>query len=127
MARERNYGWSPEQLARINARREARGQDLYIDKKMGGVDYMDKYKSESEKYAAKATQSKPAFPSERPQKISLKDRAKARTEEFAKKFKPKGSMGIERGVKGVSSGVMKSGIRGGVGTSMQDSYNQFTA
>jgi hypothetical protein len=127
MARERNYGWSPEQLARINARREARGQDLYIDKKMGGVDYMDKYKSESEKYASKATQSKPAFPSERPQKISLKDRTKARTEEFAKRFKPKGSMGIEKSVQSEAAKLKKKPVMG-IGTpSLQGSFNRFTA
>jgi hypothetical protein len=48
----RSYGWSPEQMARINARREARGADLYIDKKMGGEDYMNRYESESGKYGA---------------------------------------------------------------------------
>jgi hypothetical protein len=63
--KSRNYGWSPEQLARINARREARGKDLYIDRRMGDLDYKDRYDSESDKYGAKATQRKPAFPSER--------------------------------------------------------------
>lgn len=34
MAFEGRYGWSPETLSRINAKRESRGQNPYIDKRM---------------------------------------------------------------------------------------------
>lgn len=145
MAKPRNYGWTPEQLARINARREARGKDLYVDKKMGGLDYMDRYESESGKYGAKEATSKPAFPSERPSTLdaykgqkslrdkrtergSMKDEANARTEEFAKKFKPEGSMGIEKSV-GSEAEKLKRNRRMGIGTPslLQDSFNRIGA
>jgi len=82
MARKRTYGWSPEQLARINARREARGQEAYIDKRFSDEDYAKRYIGQSESYAAK--KNKPAMPestSERPSALdqykeqkSLRDR-----------------------------------------------------
>jgi hypothetical protein len=52
MARERTYGWSPKQLAQINARREARGQDPYIDRRMReDAGYRSDYTTASEDYA----------------------------------------------------------------------------
>jgi len=82
MKRAGNYGYSPRQLARINARREARGRDILVDKKFGNPDYAKKYIGESESYAAK--KNKPAMPestSERPSALdqykkqkSLRDR-----------------------------------------------------
>jgi len=54
MARERTYGWTPEQMARINERRARRGQDPYIDARMksdGG--YMSAYSQAGEDYRAK--------------------------------------------------------------------------
>jgi hypothetical protein len=141
----RSYGWSPEQMARINARREARGADLYIDEDMGDGDYMERYESESGKYGAKATQRKPAFPSKRPSTLdayngqksprdkmaergSMKDEAKARTEEFRKKFKPEGSMGIEKSV-GSEAEKLKRNRGMGISTPsyLQGSYNRIGA
>lgn len=52
MARERTYGWSPKQLAQINARREARGQDPYIDRRMREDEgYSSAYTTASEDYS----------------------------------------------------------------------------
>ena len=52
MARERTYGWSPEQMARINARRDARGQDPYEDRRMReDQGYRSAYTTAGEDYA----------------------------------------------------------------------------
>lgn len=49
---DRSYGWSPEQMARINARREARGQDPYIDRRMREDEgYRSEYTTAGEDYA----------------------------------------------------------------------------
>ena len=132
--RPRNYGWSPEQLARINARREARGQDLYIDEKMGGLDYMDKYKSESEKYAAKATQGKPAFPSERPSALDQYKGQKGLRERMAEMGSLKGEIQDKNRASQVGRAVesedeKRKRNRGmGISTpSLQSSFNRFTA
>ena len=67
MKRAADYAYSPEQLARINERRQARGRDILVDKKFNDPDYAKRYTSESESYAAKKNKSAtPAFPSERP-------------------------------------------------------------
>jgi hypothetical protein len=82
MKRAGNYGYSPEQLARINERRQARGRDILVDKKFDDSDYAKRYTGESESYAAKKNKpATPAFPSERPSALdqykgqkSLRDR-----------------------------------------------------
>jgi hypothetical protein len=52
MAVERKYGWSPKQMAQINAQRKARGQDPYIDKRMREDEgYRFAYTTASEDYA----------------------------------------------------------------------------
>ena len=52
MARERTYGWSPEQMARINAQRQARGQDPYEDKRMReDKEYRSAYTTAGEDYS----------------------------------------------------------------------------
>ena len=133
MARKRTYGWSPEQLARINARREARGQEAYIDKRFNDPDYAKRYIGESESYAAKKNKpATPAFPSERPSALdqykgqkSVRDRMAERPsalgqpssmesrraiadEEFRKKF--------GKGQKGISTPMTKSAMAKIMGT-----------
>ena len=48
-----NYGWSPAQLARVNARRAARGQSELADVKMGDRGYGQKYSEAYGKYTGK--------------------------------------------------------------------------
>jgi hypothetical protein len=108
MARKRTYGWSPEQLARINARREARGQEAYIDKRFSDQDYAKKYIGESESYAAnKNKPATPAFPSKRPSALdnrppSMESRRAIADEEFRRK--------TGRGAKGISTPMTKSAM-----------------
>jgi len=40
-----NYGWTPQQMAKVNSRREARGQQPLLDNKMGDEEYMNQYNS----------------------------------------------------------------------------------
>lgn len=53
----RSYSWNPEQLARINARREARGQDPYEDVRLQqGGRFSSGYDTASAKYAERQAQ-----------------------------------------------------------------------
>jgi hypothetical protein len=134
MKRAGNYGYSPEQLARINARRQARGRDILVDKKFNDPDYEKRYTGESESYAAKKNKpATPAFPSERPSALdqykgqkSLSDRMEERPsalgnqpssmesrraiadEEFRRK--------TGRGQKGISTPMTKSAMERVMGT-----------
>ena len=135
--RPRNYGWSPEQLARINARREARGQDLYIDEKMGGLDYMDKYKKESLEYAERKqkNQNKPAFSSERFSPLSQYTGRESLRDKMSALPSIRERMQNESRLKQVSRAVesedekrkRKGGMGVGTPNTLQDSYNRVTA
>jgi hypothetical protein len=49
---EGTYGWSPKTMAQINARRESRGQDPYIDRRMREDEgYRSEYTTAGEDYA----------------------------------------------------------------------------
>jgi len=130
----RDYGWSPEQMARINARRQTKGKDLYIDKDMGGGDYMNRYESESGKYGAKATPNKPAFPSERPSALDQYKGQKGLRERMAENGSMKKEMEDENRLRQVGRSVesevekMKRKPTMGISTpSLQSSFNRFTA
>ena len=134
MKRAADYAYSPEQLARINERRQARGGDILVDKKFNDPDYAKRYTSESESYAAKKNKpATPAFPSERPsaldqykgqksvtdrmaerpsalgnQPSSMESRRAIADEEFRKKF--------GKGQKGISTPMTKSAMERVMGT-----------
>jgi hypothetical protein len=44
-----NYGWTPQQMARVNAQRQSRGQQPLLDSRMNDQNYMDQYSSYSPK------------------------------------------------------------------------------
>jgi hypothetical protein len=49
---ERTYGWSPKTLARINARRQSRGQTPYLDSRMkSDSSYWQEYQEGEEEYS----------------------------------------------------------------------------
>jgi hypothetical protein len=64
----RTYGWTPDQMARINARREKQGQGAYEDSRMrSDGDYSSSYSNEYEKYTArKNTPQKSIYPQPKP-------------------------------------------------------------
>jgi len=96
--RERNYGWSPRQLARVNARREARGRDVLVDRKLNEPDYAQKYLNEEESYAAKK-QARESVGQEDEDEGSLAERQADRTRRFKERFGEKGSMAARYGYK----------------------------
>jgi len=50
---ERTYGWSPKQMVRINAQREARGQDPYVDARMkSDAAYREQYQQAGDDYSS---------------------------------------------------------------------------
>lgn len=119
MKRPAQYGWSPEQLARINARREARGQQSLLDTKMGRGDYVDRYAAENEKYSRKKGMA-PAEMEEEDMPLSQKMkrdqmRARAERESRQQQFKSKFSNPMKPMQRGVST------------PSMEDSYSRFVA
>lgn len=86
MKRAGNYGYSPEQLARVNARRQARGRDILVDKKFDDPDYEKRYIGESESYAAKGNKpATPAFPSKRPSALDQYKGQKSLTDRMAER------------------------------------------
>lgn len=101
MARERNYNWTPRQMARVNARREARGQEAYVNTKFDDPEYAKKYIEESDIYASKKQKNKPALiaDNDEEENLSLSERMAKRTQEFKNKFGVKGGMGIKSSVR----------------------------
>jgi hypothetical protein len=95
MKRAGNYGYSPEQLARINERRQAKGRDILVDKKFDDPDYEKRYIGESESYAAK--KNKPAMPTtnDGSRNMLLEGDELERAKKFNERFRPSGSMKAE--------------------------------
>jgi hypothetical protein len=114
MKRAGDYGYSPRQLARINARRQAKGRDILVDKKFGDPDYEQEYLEEEEEYAEKKNKpAMPAFPSKRPSALdnrppSMESRRAIADEEFRRK--------TGRGAKGISTPMTKSAMERVMGT-----------
>ncbi len=96
MARERNYNWSPQQMARVNARREARGQEALVNKKFADPDYAEKYIDEAEAYSTRKQRGPSTLPKAgEPPTSSLKT-AEDRSADFRKRFEARlsgGSLG----------------------------------
>ena len=95
MKRAGNYGYSPKQLARINARRQAKGRDILVDKKFGDPDYEQEYLEEEEEYAEK--KNKPAMPTtnDGSRNMLLEGDERERAKKFNERFRPSGSMKAE--------------------------------
>jgi hypothetical protein len=127
-------------MERINDRRAARGQEQLVNSNNDEEEYYEDQPETKPK-----AQRGPAFPSKRPSTLdaykgqkslgermaergSMKDEAKARTEEFRKKFKPEGSMGIEKSV-GSEAEKLKRNRGMGISTPsyLQGSYNRIGA
>ena len=77
-----NYGWTPQQMERVNARRQERGQEQLINqnvKPQGAADGYDKYYSDVQKKSNKPigiTKSKYDLEKEAVSKIPLSQRIK---------------------------------------------------
>jgi hypothetical protein len=155
MATYGRYGWTQEQLDRINASRAKRGQDKLVNTRdTGGYagrneerarDSFNKYAQSMgmntyEQGGAEEqpkTERKPAFPTDRPSALDqykgqkgLGERMAERRSDFKSKFKPAGAMAIEKNVASEAAKLNKrgKGISTGISTpSIQGSYNRITA
>lgn len=100
MAIEKNFNWTPRQMARVNARREARGQEAYVNTKFENPDYANRYEKELGTLKSKGFGASKQTPSTMPlpaggeePELSLKERFAQRTEAFNKKFEPTSPIG----------------------------------
>jgi hypothetical protein len=125
MAKVGSYGWSPEQMARINARRSAAGQEklVNLNNPITEEDFNSIVRNASKRAEAKTTS--PSTEEDEDENLSMKKESEDRTKKFREKFKPAGSMATEYGVKSRMPSVIKGGVKGGVGV-MQDSLNRLS-
>jgi hypothetical protein len=116
MAKIGQYNWSPRQMERINARREARGRESLVNLKNIKTEE-DLQKAQNLVASSKDTRKpvKPVNPElDEENKSSMLEEAKRRTEAFRAKFKPEGSMAAEYGVKSSLPSALKNGFSKGV-------------
>lgn len=95
-----NYGWTPQQMARVNSRREARGQQPLLDNKMGDEEYMGQYASYSSQMKPKTSgipKSQYDIEGEKPLKEKMEEDQNAFRERFLKKQVLPSAMGGMRG------------------------------
>jgi hypothetical protein len=126
MAKEGNYGWSPRQMERINARRAARGQEQLVNSRN------PQYQEESEDQPK--TQRKPAFPSNRPSALDQYKGQKSLSERMAERGSMKSEIQdrnrasqVGRAVESENEKRKRKGGKGISTPSLQSSFNRFTA
>lgn len=111
-------------MERINARRMERGRNPLVNLK--NIRTEEDYESAKNLISKPSPAASPINPDvEDNGKISMIKEAEDRTKKFREKFKPKGSMAAEYGVKSRLPSVMKNGVKGGVGV-MQSSLNRLS-
>jgi len=123
MARIGQYGWSPRQMERINARRMERGQEPLVN--LRNIKTEEDLQKAQNMLASSKDKRKPVTMQAETKRPSMKDEAEERTKKFREKFKSKGSMAAEYGVKSKLPSVMKNGVKGGVGV-MQNSLDRLS-
>jgi hypothetical protein len=95
-----NYGWTPQQMARVNAQRESRGQRPLLDNKMRDDEYMgqyDSYLSQMKPKAGGTPKSPYDIEGEKPLKEKMEEEQNAFRERFLKRQMLPSSMGGMRG------------------------------
>ena len=123
MAKVGNYYWSPRQMERINARRAARGREPLVN--LRNIKTEEDLKKAENLVASSKDKRKPVTMQDKTARLSMGEEAEERTRKFREKFKPKGSMAAEYGVKSRFPSVMKNGVKGGVGV-MQNSLDRLS-
>ena len=109
-----SYGWTPQQMERVNARRQERGQEQLINQNVepqGGADGYDKYYSDVQKKSkrpAGIAKSKYDLEKEAASKSPLSKRLKESDVSFEEKFRkkqmlPKEIGGMKRGISSPST------------------------
>jgi hypothetical protein len=109
MAKIGQYNWSPRQMERINARREARGRESLVNLKNIKTEE-DLQKAQNLVASSKDTR-KPVTMQTKVGATDMGKEAEERTRKFREKFKPKGSMAAEYGVKSSFPTPISKGLR----------------
>jgi hypothetical protein len=133
MAKEGNYGWSPRQMERINARRAARGQEQLVNSNNDEEEYYEDQPETKPK-----TQRGPAFPSKRPSTLDAYKGQKSLGERMAERpstldaYKEKNkalqaNRAVEGAVKEENEERKRKGGKGISTPTLQDSFSRFTA
>lgn len=115
-------------MERINTRRMERGQEPLVN--LRNIKTEQDYTNAQNLIASSKEKRNPVTMQDNQnsiEKLSMEKEAEERTKKFREKFSPVGSMGIERGVKSSFPSILKKGVQGGIGTSLQDSLYRFTA
>ncbi len=123
MAKIGSYGWSPKQMERINARRAARGREQLIN--LRNIETEEDLQKAQNLVASSKDTRKPVTMQAKVGATDMRKEAEERTKKFREKFKPKGSMAAEYGVKSRFPSAMKNGVKGGVGV-MQNSLDRLS-
>lgn len=110
-------------MERINARRAARGREQLVNLRNIKTEE-DLQKAQNMLASAKDTR-KPVTMQAKVGTADMGKEAEDRTKKFREKFKPKGSMAAEYGVKSRFPSAMKNGVKGGVGV-MQNSFDRLS-
>jgi len=110
-------------MERINARRMERGQEPLVN--LRNIKTEEDLQKAQNMLASSKDKRKPVTMQAETKRPSMKDEAEERTKKFREKFKSKGSMAAEYGVKSKLPSVMKNGVKGGVGV-MQNSLDRLS-
>lgn len=120
-------------MARINARREARGQQPLIDRKMGREDYAQRYIAEESSYLGRKRGEEVGSKDDE-NEMSLEERQAERTKSFREKFKPttslkpKTSLASNKAIRDEEFNRRFGRSPKGVSTpAVQDSYNRMVS
>lgn len=97
MARIGQYGWSPRQMERINARRMERGKEPLVN--LRNIKTEEDIQKAQNMLASSKDKRKPVTMQDTMGKLSMGKEAEERTRRFREKFKPAGSMAAEYGYK----------------------------
>jgi len=81
-----NYGWTPQQMAKVNSRREARGQQPLLDNKMGDEEYMNQYNSYSQPKTQNNSSGIPQSQYDIENEAPLEDKMSSMQSSFRKRF-----------------------------------------
>jgi hypothetical protein len=109
-----NYSWTPQQMARVNAQRQARGQEQLLNISMGDQGYSDEYNKYYEEIQKKSnkpegiTKSKYDLEKEAQSKTPISQR---NSSEFREKFRKKQI--LPSGIGGMKGGISSPAIRQG--------------
>lgn len=126
MARIGQYGWSPRQMERINARRMERGQEPLVN--LRNIKTEEDIQKAQNMLASSKDKRNPVTMQDTMGKLSMGKEAEERTRKFREKFKPAGSMAAEYGYKSSFPTPISKGLRETAGKPLiRKSWDEMTA